>query len=178
MKTNTKTPIVIVVFGLPGTGKTYFASKLAERVHAEYINSDRLRKELFPKRTYSDREKEMVYKEIMEKTKRSIDENRDVVLDATFYTNDARELLRKETKNKSEIFFIEIIADENIVRQRLRKERSHSEADFNVYKLIQRQWEPLNEPHLVLNSTADNIHHMLQKTMDHLQKKNDKGSDQ
>ncbi|HET9746773.1 MAG TPA: AAA family ATPase [Chitinophagaceae bacterium] len=178
MKTNTKTPIVIIVFGLPGTGKTYFASKLAEQINAEYINSDRLRKELFPKRTYSDKEKEIVYKEMLEKTKRSIDENRDVVLDATFYKNDVRKMLIKEIKNKSEIFFIEIVADENMVRRRLQMERPHSEADFNVYKLIQRQWEPLNEPHLVLNSTGDNIYHMLQKTMDHLQKKNDKGSDQ
>jgi predicted kinase len=178
VQSNTKTPVVIIVFGLPGTGKTYFASKLAEQINAEYVNSDRLRKELFPKRTYSDREKEIVYKAILEKTKRSIDENKDVVLDATFYRNDVRKMLIREIQNKSEIFFIEIIADENVIRQRLRKERPHSEADFEVYKLIQRQWEPLGEPHLVLNSTGDNIHQMLEKTMDHLQKENDKGSDQ
>ena len=178
MKTNIKTPIVVIVFGLPGTGKSYFASRLAERTNAEYINSDRLRKELFAKRTYSDKEKEMVYREILEKTKRAINENANVVLDATFYKNDTRNRLLDEIKSNAEITFIEIRADEDIIMQRLQKERPYSEADFEVYKLIKQQWEPFNEPHLILYSTEDNIHHMLQKAMDHLQNKDDKRSDQ
>jgi hypothetical protein len=178
MELNTKRPMVIIVLGLPGSGKTYFASRLAERLNAEYINSDRLRKELFPKRTYSNKEKEMVYKEMVEKTKQAIDKSVDVVLDATFYKNEVRKMLVKETQNKSEVFFIEIIADENMIRQRLQKERPYSEADFEVYRIIQQQWEPLIEPHLTLKSTGNNINHMLQKTMVHLQKKDDRRSDQ
>ena len=171
METDTITPIVVIVFGLPGTGKSYFASRLAERINAEYINSDRLRKELFPERTYSDKEKEMVYREMLEKTQRAINENTNVVLDATFYKNDVRNRLLEEIKNNAEISFIEIRAAEDIIRQRLQKERPYSEADFEVYKLIQQQWEPLNAPHLMMSSTDYNISDMLQKAMDHLQKR-------
>lgn len=178
METNTKTPIVVIVFGLPGTGKSYFASRLAEGTNAEYINSDRLRKELFAERTYSDKEKEMVYQQMLEKTKRAINENTNVVLDATFYKNDIRNRFSEEIKNNAEMFFIEIRTDEDIIRQRLQKERPYSEADFEVYKLIKQQWEPLKAPHLILSSTDDNINHMLQKAMDHLQKKDDKRSNQ
>lgn len=178
MKVNAKSPIVVIVFGLPGTGKSYFASRLAGRTNAEYINSDRLRKELFAERTYSDKEKEMVYREMLEKAKRAINENTNVVLDATFYKNDIRNRLSEEIKNNAEISFIEIRADEDIIRQRLQKERPYSEADFEVYKLIKQQWEPLKAPHLILSSTDDNINHMLQKAMDHLQKKDDKRSNQ
>ena len=178
METNTKIPIVIIVFGLPGTGKTFFASKLAERINAQHINSDRLRKELFPKRTYSDREKEMVYKKLLGKTKRAINKKANVVLDATFYKHEIRSRLLEEIKNKAEIFFIEIRSDENIIRERLRHERPYSDADFEVYQLIKQQWEPLNVPHLILYSTEVNIQDMLQKAMDHLQKKDDKRSDQ
>jgi len=35
--------MIIIVFGLPGSGKSYFASKLAERINARYINSDVIR---------------------------------------------------------------------------------------------------------------------------------------
>ena len=174
METSIKIPIVVIVFGLPGTGKSYFASKLAGRTNAEYISSDRLRKELFPERTYSDKEKETVYREMLEKTKMALNENSNVVVDATFYKNDVRNRLLEEIKNKADIFFIEIRATEDIIRRRLQKERPYSEADFGIFKLIQQQWEPLNAPHLILSSTDDNINDMLQKAMDHLQKKDDK----
>ena len=171
MKANTKIPIVVIVFGLPGTGKSYFASRLAERINAEYINSDRLRKELFPERTYSDVEKEMVYREMLKKTKTALNENTNVVLDATFYKNNVRNRLLEEIKNNAEISFIEISAGEDIIKQRLQKERPYSEADFGIYKLIQQQWEPLNAPHLILSSTDYTINDMLQRAMDHLQKR-------
>ena len=178
MEIKTQIPTVVIVFGLPGTGKSYFASRLADLINAAYINSDRLRKELLATRTYSDKEKEIVYREILEKTKRAINENTNVVLDATFYKNDIRNRLLEEIKNSAEISFIEIRANEDIIMQRLQKERPYSEADVEVYKLIKQQWEPLNAPHLILSSTDYNINDMLQKAIDHLQKKDDKRSDQ
>ena len=33
--------MIIIVLGLPGSGKTYFASRFAKLIHADYINSDR-----------------------------------------------------------------------------------------------------------------------------------------
>lgn len=178
MEINTKTPKVVIVFGLPGTGKSYFAERLAEQINAQYINSDRLRKELFPERTYSGKEKEMVYKVMLENARTAINKNINVVLDATFHRKDIRRIFLEEIGTKSEIFFIEIRADENTIRHRLQKERPYSEADFEVYKLIQQEWEPHNEPHLTLYSTDDDISHLLQKAIEHLQKKNDKRSDQ
>ena len=69
---------------MPGTGKSYFASKLANLTNAEYINSDHLRKELFSERTYSNDEKEMVYRKMLEKTKSAVNENTNVVLEQHF----------------------------------------------------------------------------------------------
>lgn len=34
--------MIFIVFGLPGSGKSYFASHLAEMKNAQYINFDRL----------------------------------------------------------------------------------------------------------------------------------------
>ena len=124
MEIKTQIPTVVIVFGLPGTGKSYFASRLAGLTNAAYINSDRLRKELLATRTYSDKEKEIVYREILEKTKRAINENTNVVLDATFYKNDIRNRLLEEIKNSAEISFIEIRANEDIIMQRLQKRKN------------------------------------------------------
>ena len=38
--------MVVIVFGLPGSGKSYFASRLAGIISADYINSDRVRREI------------------------------------------------------------------------------------------------------------------------------------
>jgi len=163
--------MVVIVFGLPGSGKSYFAERLAKKLDADYVNSDRLRKEMFPVRTYSEQEKAAVYNAMLERMKDAVKQNRNIVLDATFHNSETRNLFTGEVKKKDWICFIEITAGEDLTRLRLKRQRGYSEADFEVYKLIRRQWEPLNEPHLVLESTDENIDSMLQKAAANLDEK-------
>jgi len=165
--------MVVIVFGLPGSGKSYFASRLASKIKADYISSDRLRKGLIQKRTYSDREKRFVYEEMLKKRDDAQRQHNNLVLDATFYKNELRDLFKKEDQDKSQVIFIEIQADENLISRRLERERADSEANWNVYKLVKQQWEPMKENHLILESTDENIEHMLEKAMDYLKKEND-----
>ncbi|MDP4284291.1 MAG: ATP-binding protein [Bacteroidota bacterium] len=165
--------MVVIVFGLPGSGKSYFASKLAKKIKADYVNSDRIRKKMFKKRTYSKEEKEAVYHKMLDMMKEDVNQNRNVILDATFHTKETRQPFMKEMERKGGIYFIEITAAENITRERLKRERPYSEADFKVYKIISSKNEPLMEPHLVLNSTNNNIKEMLEKACDYLKCKND-----
>lgn len=165
--------MIILVLGLPGSGKSYFAEKLAKLLDTDYVNSDRLRKELFPKRTYSDMEKTTVYDAMLEKMKATIAEEKDLVMDATFHRIETRELFTKNAKEK--IHFIEVFADKAIIKERLKRSRLFSEADYDIHELIRQQWEPLTEPHLLLESTNENIDDMLQKATQHL--RNDKRRD-
>ncbi len=158
--------MVVIVMGLPGSGKSYFAKKLAKSIKAEYVNSDRLRKEFFPNRTYSDAEKATVYDLLLAKQEEAICQKKNLVLDATFHTNETRAPFFVSQKEK--IFIIELLADEDIIRQRLQKSRPFSEADFDVYQSIRRQWEPLLQPHLVLQSTNENSGAMLQRAIEYL----------
>ncbi|WP_281541151.1 AAA family ATPase [Maribacter aestuarii] len=164
--------MVILVCGLPGSGKSYFASRLAETIHAQYFNSDRLRKELFPKRTYSKSETAKVYEILLNKMEAAINTNTDLVLDATFHFKATRKPFI--SKGKGSIVFIEIQANEDVIRERLKEDRLFSEADLRVYRLIKEQWEALEQPHLTLQSTNDNIEAMLQKAVHYL--KNEKRS--
>jgi predicted kinase len=168
--------MVVIVFGLPGSGKSYFASRLAGMICADHISSDRLRKEMLQERSYSDMEKAFVYSVMLRKTKEAIGQNRNVVLDATFHKKETRDLFVQEITGKTSVFFIEVVASEERIRQRLKKERPDSEADFEVYKKILQQWEPLSASHLTLESTDGNADAMLEKAAQYL--KNDKGPGQ
>ena len=164
--------MIVVVFGLPGSGKSYFAERLAKKLDSRYVNSDRLRRKMFPTRSYSEREKAMVYSAMLDDMEKSIANKEKLVLDATFHSQASRKpFIDKAAEG---IVFIEVQADEQIIKHRLQKTRQYSEADFEIYKLIKGAWEPLEVPHLILKSTNDNIDSMLQQAIAHI--KNDKGA--
>ncbi len=156
--------MIIMVLGLPGSGKSYFAERLAKEIDAEYLNSDKIRKEIVPERTYSDKEKALVYKVMLNNMLDLSDKNKDVVLDASFYCNEMREPFLNYSKTTLAI--IEVWVDEDIIKQRLKKSRPYSEADFKVYQLLKQQWEPLQQPHLILES--GDIGDMLSKAVKYL----------
>lgn len=159
--------MIVIVFGLPGSGKSFFAERLAGMIGAEYINSDRLRKRMFAKRTYTLKEKLSVYEELLSSMRQALKENKNLVIDATFYKKDIRQSFIEEA-GASKLIFIEVEASEFIIRKRLNREREDSEADFNVYKTVKSQWEPMQEKHLQLESTDDNIDAMLKKAVKYI----------
>jgi len=158
--------------GLPGSGKSYFASRFAKLIHADYVNSDHIRKSMFPARTFTEREKALVYDEILELMRQAISQDKDLVLDATFYKKDIRKKFINEAGG--EIVFIEVAAEEAVIRERLKQKRADSEADFEVYKFVKNLWEPLFGHRLILISSNDNIEDMLREAVAYLKLRNDK----
>lgn len=53
-------PFILMLYGFPGAGKTYFARQLAERMQIAHIQSDRIRAELFEEPRYDKQENEVV----------------------------------------------------------------------------------------------------------------------
>lgn len=161
--------MIVIVCGLPGSGKSFFASRLSPLINGVYIKSDKVRMEMLQQKTYSEKEKEAVYEEMLLRMKKLLEENRNVVLDATFYKNKIRNKFKDVAKR--DITFIEIQADELIIKERTKQKRKDSDADFEVYKKIKRDWEPLTEDHLTLQSTNNNIDEMLQIAISYLNNK-------
>jgi predicted kinase len=164
---NESGPIVAIVFGLPGSGKSYLASRLAAKLKAEYINSDKVRLTLYPVRSYSEEEKLSVYQTILAMTRDFLQTGRSVIVDGTFY----KESIRQEYKDEltgTKVFFIEVIADEALIYERLKQHRPYSEADESVYHKIKGQWEPFTEDHLILQSTNHNLDEMLDHALNYL----------
>ncbi len=53
-------PLLIMLYGYPGAGKTYFARQLCEQVHAAHVQGDRIRSELFDEPRYDKEENSVV----------------------------------------------------------------------------------------------------------------------
>jgi predicted kinase len=161
--------MIILVSGLPGSGKSYFAEKLAARLGAVYLNSDQVRLTMKASGKYSFQDKLLVYREMANQTTRLLDEKKTVVIDATFYRQVMRDLFFKLAKDKSTpIRFINVIADEELIRERLKKPRKFSEADFPVYEKVRDEFEEITIPHLTLQSTNDNITWLLNKAIQYI----------
>jgi len=163
--------MIVIVFGLSGSGKSFFASRLAEKLEAKYVNSDKLRLNLFPVRSYSEEEKEKVYEEMDKEMEKAMTKGESIVLDATFYKEGIRKMFIESAKvYQQAIHFIEVQADEAIIRERLSKKREYSEADYSVYLKVKQSFESLKQDHLILESTQENIEEMLKVALDHIQK--------
>lgn len=53
-------PFLLLLYGFPGAGKTYFARQFCENVQAAHLQSDRIRGELFEKPRYDTQENDVV----------------------------------------------------------------------------------------------------------------------
>lgn len=53
-------PLLVLLYGFPGSGKTYFARQLCDRLQAAHLQGDRIRSELFEKPRYDKQENDVV----------------------------------------------------------------------------------------------------------------------
>lgn len=163
--------MIIVVFGLPGSGKSFFAEKLAERINATYLSTDKIRNELNQEKDYSQFGKKKIYERMINQALAKVNQ-KDQVLDGTFYLKSLRELLEKQLGDE-QVLFIEITAHESIIKKRVQMKRADSDADFEVYKQLQKEFEPMKEPHLQLSSSANDVEEMVNEAITYMKTEHD-----
>ena len=130
--------MLILVLGLPGAGKSTVARLLAEALGAETLNSDVVRRELFPvTRTYTSQETGAVIKETERRITELLKEGKTVVTDALFTKERSRDEYRQLAQELQVPFvLIYVSAPETMTKERM-DQRSHagdaSEATFEYY---------------------------------------------
>lgn len=164
--------ILLLVAGLPGSGKSFFADRLADAIGATPINSDRVRILMHARGKYAIDDKFAVYHRMALEAGNLLRNGTDVIVDATFYLKSLRDLFfRIGTEHNARIYLIEIQADEEIIKKRISVDRVLSEADFSVFKKIKGEYEAIADPHLILRSSDDNIEQMIAQTRAYLELK-------
>ena len=148
--------MLLLIAGLPGTGKTTVARAFAALSGATHLNSDVLRRELGLMGHYAPEDKEKVYDTMLSKTREALSCGETVVVDSTFYKEQVRAPFTALADECGvPLLWVEVQAGEQTLRERLSHPRPDSEADFQVYEKIRDAFEPLPGNRLVVNTDQD-----------------------
>ncbi len=155
-------PALIVISGLPGTGKSFLARQLAERLPAVIVESDFIRKTLVRKPNYSGRESAWVHRVAHVILRRQLRSGRHAIYDATNLSEWTREkAYRIAEQAEARLIVVRTVAPEKVIRGRLdrrsvaRDPRDHSDANWDVLMLLRPQEEAIQRRHYVVNTSRD-----------------------
>jgi predicted kinase len=159
-------PILIVIFGLPGTGKTTFATALSNQLGIKHFNTDIIRSLSGKSQQYDKENKALIYDEILKLTRLEFEKGKSVIVDATFYKKKLRKRFKVlAQKYDASVKWIEVCAGEEVVKKRVSKKRPYSEADFAVYQMIKSQFEPMEEKYIQLFSGQEEMPDLIEKAI-------------
>jgi predicted kinase len=153
-------PVFIVVSGLPGTGKSYFCSKLAERLPVVVLESDTLRKVLFGSPSYSPKENTRLFHAIHLLIEDLLRRGISLILDATNLSERNREYLYSIADHLGiKILLINVVAPPQVVQERLKTRQGNSEsktdADWHVYQKMKPSVQRIRRHHYSVDTSRD-----------------------
>lgn len=155
-------PPLIVVSGLPGTGKSFLCRKLAERVSFLVLASDTLRRILFPSPRYEESENRRLFSACHALIEELLCEGIPVIFDATNLSEHHREYLyRAAERAGARLILVCVEAPVEVVRQRLlargraTMSEGDSEAGWEVYNRMRPRSEKISRNHFVVDTSQD-----------------------
>jgi len=155
-------PALIVVSGLPGSGKSYFCRKLAEQLSLPVLESDALRKVLFPSPSYSPEESSRLFQACHLLIEELLRRGMSLIFDATNLIERHREhLYHIADQVGAKLIIVRTEAPAELVRQRLedRAAGAHpsdrSEAGWNVYQKMKKTEQKIRRNHFVVDTSRD-----------------------
>lgn len=153
-------PAFVVVSGLPGTGKSYLSHKLAERLHFVILESDTLRRALFPSPRYDPTESRRLFQAIHLLIARLLKRGISLILDATNLSERYRERLYSiAARLDVKLILVRVEAPPDVVWERLKvrqeDEQSKSDADWRVYQKMRSSVERIWRNHYAVDTSRD-----------------------
>lgn len=164
-------PVVFMMCGLTGTGKSSVAQILSVDYHAEWISTDMVRKELedmgrFERRfdefgtgLYTPEKIDATYERVIEKVSNALKNGRNCIADATFQQRKHRDMLRTAAKDHgAHVVLVECVCPEEEIKQRLEervKGKSVSEGRWEIYVQQKQTFDALgdDEPYVTIDTS-------------------------
>ncbi len=143
---------LVVMCGLPATGKTTLAKKISEKKGFKVLSSDSIRAEIikediFDQKIASDLNKRiLVYKVMFERAQEILEKERGLILDATFIRRDLRKICADIAKRyRKTLCIIETRCSKETALSRIRRRKKGDcesnaiteEAYFNNLKIFE-----------------------------------------
>lgn len=153
-------PLLIMLYGFPGAGKTYFARQLCEHLQAAHIQGDRIRGELFDRPQYDQEENQVITQLMDYMTGEFLNAGISVVYDANAMRlkqrHDLREFARK-THAQPLLIWLQIDHESAIARATKRDRRRNDDKfampiDKQIFDRISGGMQnPQNEDYIVIS---------------------------
>ena len=153
---------MVVIGGLPGSGKSYFSHRLIEQVPLLVLESDVLRRVLFPKPTYTRAESAHLFEACYSLIDDLLGQGIPLLLDATNLAEAHRERLYHITEQLGlRLILVYTKAPPDVVYDRLKARcesldpEDRSSADWGVYQRMRSTVEPIVRNHFVVDTSKD-----------------------
>ena len=147
--------------GAPGSGKSYLARTLSAALGGELIQTDAVRKELYPEPRYTSGEHSAVYAECHRRIGAALRRGACVIFDATNLRERRRKTLYQiAERSGAQTIVVVAYASDEVIRARLqqraegRDPEDHSDADLPVYLRMRQSVERVPRPHIIVNTVA------------------------
>ena len=169
-------PVLVIVSGLPGSGKSYFSRKLATQIPLLIIESDALRKVLFPTPSYTFEESSRLFNACHVLINDLLTEGTSVLVDATNLVESHRERVSHIANDAGATLVpIYLKANPEVIYQRLKgrsagvDSEDNSDADWLIYQNMCKTVEPIRREHFVLD-TSEEISEEVSKIADEIKR--------
>jgi DegV family protein with EDD domain len=155
-------PALIVLCGLPGSGKSHLARELADRLPLACLEADALRRALVRRPTYSQAESTRLFAACHALLDELLARGVPALLDATNLKEAHRRPLYRlaETQN-ARLVMVQVEATEEVVRDRLTARElaavpdGSSQAGHDVCDRMRQGADPIQRAHITVNGSGD-----------------------
>jgi predicted kinase len=154
---------LLVMVGLPGTGKSLIVESLTMSMPAAVISTDFVRRYMRNNPTYTAAEMMFVYQVCHLVIELRLSRGQRVIFDGTNHAAARRQqLFEIARKQNSPLAVCQVQASEIVIRERLlsrksgnRRDSDMSDAGWSVYQWMVAAQEPIVHDHLILDTTSN-----------------------
>jgi predicted kinase len=147
-------PVLILLSGLPGSGKTTFAHALLDVLPAIHIESDAIRRQLVSNPRYVPAENAAVFGRVESFARKALVRGQHVIIDATNLTaRDRRRFVHLAAREAGQLICVRLTAPEATIGERLSRPRTgFSQATLAVYEEMRSCPRPFTTPVVVVDT--------------------------